>query len=102
MINLANLRIAWHVLTSSRVSILLTSNDKACTNKDLYQGAIFSAVTKLRESDAIPKPRYDMIMSVLCDPSVIMLSKDDNGTCCVSYDCADDDDFTDLKQCKIE
>lgn len=101
MISLANLRMAWHVLTS-HMSFLLTTNDKTCTNKDLCQGTIFSAATKLRESDAIPKPRYDMIMSVLYDPSVIMLSKDDSGTRYASYDCASDDDFTDLKQCKIE
>ncbi len=101
MIKFSNLRMAWQVLTSRKIFLLATS-DKNCTNEDLCRNAIISAAVKLHWYNALSKPRYDMIMSVLYDPSVIMLSKEDKGSCCASYDCASDDDFADLKQCKIE
>ena len=101
MISLSNLGIAWRALVSSKVFIVAT-NDKKCTKEDLCRRAIISALAKLCNLGNIPKSRYDMIISVLYDPSVVMFSKDDSGTCYISYDCASDDDFTDLKQCKIE
>lgn len=101
MIRLRNIKAAWRALTSRKI-FLLTTSDKNATESDLCGGALFAAAMKLRESGNLPKPRYDMMISLLFDPSVIMLSKGKSGVCYASYDCQAEQDFNDLKQCDIE
>lgn len=40
--------------------------------------------------------------TLLHDPSVIMLSKGDDGKCYAAYDCQSEDDLNDLRFCEIE
>lgn len=101
MIRLRNIKAAWQALTSRKV-FLLTSSDKAATGSDMYGDALIAAATKLRESCDLSKPRYDMIVSILYDPSVIMLSKGASGVCYATYDCQTEQEFNDLRECEIE
>ncbi len=92
---------AWAVLTCKRCA-LCSSEVEDATRELLLVETIDSAATWLLACDYISKARYDMITTALCDPSVITLSKNYDGTCSIAYDCQTDDDFNDLKDLKIE
>lgn len=101
MIRLRNLRAAWRVLTSRRY-VLATSYGKDTTAETLLEGVFLGSAMKLRERGYFSMPRYDMAASIIYDPSVIMLSKGKSGICYASYDCQTEQDFNDLRECKVE
>lgn len=86
----------------------LKSKEICCTkqNKEvrltLLIGAYHAIAMKLHELGYLPKERLDMALTLLRDPSVIMLSKGDDGKCYAAYDCQSEDDFNDLRFCEIE
>ncbi len=92
---------AWAMLTCGRYA-LCTSENKYTTHEAFVKGVIDDTAKWLLARDYISKARYDMITTALCDPSVITLSKNYDGTCSIAYDCQTDDDFNDLKELKIE
>lgn len=92
---------AWNVLRAYRCFALSTM-DENCTSEALLIGAYHAIAMKLHELGYLPKERLDMALTLLRDPSVIMLSKGDDGKCYAAYDCQSEDDFNDLRFCEIE
>lgn len=95
------IRGAWNVLRAYRCFALSTM-DKNCTSEALLIGAYHVIAMKLHELGHLPKERLDMALTLLHDPSVVMLSKGDDGKCYAAYDCQSEDDFNDLRFCEIE
>lgn len=95
------IRGAWNVLRAYRCFALSTM-DENCTSEDLLIGDYHAIVMKLHELGYLPKERLDMALTLLHDPSVIMLSKGYDGKCYAAYDCQSEDDFNDLRFCEIE
>lgn len=92
---------AWNVLRAYRCFVFGTM-DKNCTSEALLIGAYHAIAMKLHELGYLPKERLDVALTLLRDPSVIMLSKGDDGKCYAAYDCQSEDDFNDLRFCEIE
>ncbi len=92
---------AWTMLTCGRYA-LCTSKNKYTTREAFVKGVIDDTAEWLLANDYISKARYDMITTALCDPNVLMVSKNDNGEYFATYECQTDDDFNDLKELKIE
>lgn len=101
MIRLRNLHAAWRVLTSYK-HYQICVYEESYTEKQLVEKGFFRAVCSARDYGLISKPRYDMMLSILFDPSVIMLSKGASGVCYAAYDCQTEQDFNDLKECETE
>lgn len=100
MIRLRNLKAAWRLLNSRKH--FLVSSVSEVTDADLCENALLAAAMTSHEKGYLSTARYDMVESILYDPSVIMLSKGVSGTCYTAYDCQSEEDFNDLKECEIE
>lgn len=97
------LRDAWSIIRGRKGVYIFFNNDASKENV-LYSTSVLIGIQCLKSNDDVNIfPRTDMLLDLFCsNNSIMLLTKDADGTLTYCYDCKTEEDFNDLINMEVK